>query len=130
MLGTYFLSAGEGGSYYKKAQIVRAMISREFKEIFTQVDYLFTPTTPTAAFPLGAKVNDPLSLYLEDSLLTPASLAHLPAVSIPIGWTSANLPIGGQIIGKRRDDYKVLTLAQAIQDIIDLPSQSLTWETN
>jgi len=128
MLGTYFLSAGEGESYYKQAQTVKTIISQEFKEVFTQVDYLLTPATPTAAFPLGAKVNNPLSLYLEDSLLTPASLAHLPAVAIPIGWTLAGLPIGSQLIGKRGDDYNMLRVVQAIEDIINIPSQLLPWE--
>ncbi|HPU92319.1 MAG TPA: Asp-tRNA(Asn)/Glu-tRNA(Gln) amidotransferase subunit GatA [bacterium] len=128
MLGTYFLSAGEGESYYKQAQTVKTIIAREFKEVFTQVDYLLTPATPTVAFPLGVKVNDPLSLYLEDSLLTPASLAHLPAVAIPIGWNLAGLPIGGQLIGKRGEDYNMLMVAQAIQDVINITPQLLPWE--
>ena len=128
MLGTYFLSAGEGESYYKQAQTVKTIIAREFKEVFTQVDYLLTPATPTVAFPLGVKVNDPLSLYLEDSLLTPASLAHLPAVAIPIGWNLAGLPIGCQLIGKRGEDYNMLMVAQAIQDVINITPQLLPWE--
>ena len=97
LLGTYVLSAGYYDAYYKKAQSVRALITQDFRDVFASgVDVLFTPTTPTPAFELGA-VKDPYEMYLSDIFTASANLAGVPAISIPIG-DAAGLPIGGQII--------------------------------
>jgi len=97
LLGTYVLSAGYYDAYYKKAQSVRTLIAQDFRDVFASgVHVLFTPTTPTPAFELGA-VKDPYEMYLSDIFTAGANLAGVPAISIPIG-DSAGLPIGGQII--------------------------------
>ncbi len=128
MLGTYVLSAGEGHSYYNQAQRVRRWINYDLDQAWKKVDFLLTPTVPQPAFRLNQKNNDPLSLYLEDALLTPASLAGLPAISWPTGWSGDGLPIGSQLIGPRGNDYDLLTLTQAIQTALPCPRQPLAWE--
>jgi aspartyl-tRNA(Asn)/glutamyl-tRNA(Gln) amidotransferase subunit A len=128
MLGTYVLSAGEGHSYYNQAQMVRRWIKYDFAQAFQGVDFILTPTVPHPAFKIGQKVDNPLSLYLEDCLLTPASLAGLPAVSWPSGWSAQGLPIGSQLIAPIGRDYDLLTLTQAIQDVLVLPRRPLAWE--
>jgi len=128
MLGTYVLSAGEGHSYYDQAHLVRRWISYDLDQAWKKVDFLLTPTVPQPAFRLNQKNNDPLSLYLEDALLTPASLAGLPAVSWPTGWSSDGLPIGSQLIGQRGNDYDLLILTQAIQAALPCPRRRLAWE--
>ncbi len=128
MLGTYVLSAGEGHSYYDQAQKVRQWMKADFNQAFKTVDYILTPTVPSTAFNIGEKNNNPLSLYLEDSLLTPASLAGLPAVSIPSGLDSNNLPIGSQLIGKRGDDFNLLDLADSLRGILSFSRPNFSWE--
>lgn len=113
MLGTYVLSAGYADAYYKRAQAVRIKIVEDFKKAFTEVDVLLTPTTPHPAFPLGEKSNDPLAMYLEDIFVTGASLAGLPAISVPAGLMG-ELPIGAQIIGPKGKDSLVLRVARAM----------------
>jgi aspartyl-tRNA(Asn)/glutamyl-tRNA(Gln) amidotransferase subunit A len=116
MLGTYVLSAGYRDAYYNKAQKVRAMIVNDFKNVFSsqdQVDFILTPTTPTPAFKIGEK-KDPLAMYLSDIYTVPASLAGLPAISIPCGKIG-NLPIGLQIIGPQFKDELVLGAAQSFE---------------
>lgn len=98
MLGTYTLSAGYYDAYYKKAQQVRTLIRRDFEKVFTKVDLLLTPTTPTTAFKIGEKINDPLTMYLEDVFTVPINLAGVPAISIPCGKDKLGLPIGLQLI--------------------------------
>jgi len=110
MLGTYVLSAGYRDAYYGKAQKVRALIKKEFDEIFKRVDVILAPTTPTPAFKIGEK-KDPLSMYLSDIYTVPANLAGLPAISIPIGKENG-LPIGLQIIGPQFYDELVFEVAQ------------------
>jgi aspartyl-tRNA(Asn)/glutamyl-tRNA(Gln) amidotransferase subunit A len=97
MLGTYVLSAGYRDAYYNKAQKVRALIKKEFDAVFHDVDVILTPTAPTTAFKIGEK-KDPLAMYLSDVYTTPASLAGLPAISVPCGEVDG-LPVGLQIIG-------------------------------
>lgn len=107
LIGTYALSAGYYDAYYKKAQKVRTLIRRDFDRVFEEVDVLITPTTPTTAFGLGEKINDPLSLYLADVMVSPASVAGLPALSVPVGMADG-LPVGAQIIGPRLGESQVL----------------------
>src|SRR5205823_827739 len=100
MLGTYALSAGYYDAYYLRAQKVRALIRREFEQAFAQVDVVLSPTSPTTAFKLGEKVNDPLAMYLDDVYTVPVNLAGLPGISVPCGFDTAGLPIGLQLIGR------------------------------
>ncbi len=115
MLGTYALSAGYYDAYYLKAQKVRALLTRDFDEAFKKVDVIATPTSPTAAFRLGEKVNDPLAMYLADIYTVTADLAGIPGISVPCGQTKENLPIGLQILGKHFDEATVLRVAHAYE---------------
>ncbi len=111
MLGTNALSAGYYEAFYGKAQRVRTVVRRDFTERFAEgIDLLLTPTTPTAAFRLGEKLNDPLSMYLADVYTVGASLAGLPALSVPVGRNRDGLPLGAQLIGA---DYAEETLFRA-----------------
>jgi aspartyl-tRNA(Asn)/glutamyl-tRNA(Gln) amidotransferase subunit A len=114
MTGTYVLSAGYYDAYYLKAQRVRALIADDFKRAFAEVDVLAGPTTPTAAFAIGAKMNDPLTMYLNDIYTIGANLAGLPAVSVPCGFVQG-LPIGMQIIGAHFAEERVLNVAHRYQ---------------
>src|SRR5215467_6117449 len=115
MLGTYALSAGYYDAYYLKAQRVRSLLAQDFEEAFKKVDAIVTPTSPTAAFRLGEKVNDPLSMYLADIFTVTADLAGVPGISIPCGETQEKLPIGLQILGKHFDEATILRLAHAYE---------------
>jgi aspartyl-tRNA(Asn)/glutamyl-tRNA(Gln) amidotransferase subunit A len=115
MLGTYALSAGYYDAYYLKAQKVRTLLARDFERAFTKVDAIVTPTSPTAAFRLGEKSNDPLSMYLADIYTVTADLAGIPGISIPCGETKDKLPIGLQILGKHFDESAILQLAHAYE---------------
>jgi aspartyl-tRNA(Asn)/glutamyl-tRNA(Gln) amidotransferase subunit A len=114
MTGTYVLSAGYYDAYYLKAQKVRSLISAEFKRAFTAVDVLLGPTTPTPAFDLGAKVDDPVTMYLNDIYTIGANLAGLPAMSIPCGFVGG-LPVGLQLIGPHFAESRLLATAHAYQ---------------
>jgi aspartyl-tRNA(Asn)/glutamyl-tRNA(Gln) amidotransferase subunit A len=114
LLGTYALAAGYYDAYYLKAQKVRTLVRREFEEALGQVDALISPTSPVPAFKLGEK-SDPLSMYLMDVLTIPASLAGLPALSLPCGFTRAGLPIGLQLIGRPFAEATVLQLGRAFE---------------
>ena len=98
MLGTYALSAGYYEAYYKKASQVRTLIREDFLQAFKQCQVLVTPVAPTAAFALGEKVDDPLQMYLSDVFTLPASLAGIPGISLPCGFSTQGLPIGLQIL--------------------------------
>ncbi|HEV3512806.1 MAG TPA: Asp-tRNA(Asn)/Glu-tRNA(Gln) amidotransferase subunit GatA [Candidatus Sulfotelmatobacter sp.] len=115
MLGTYALSAGYYDAYYLKAQKVRALLTRDFEEAFQKVDAIVTPTSPTAAFRLGEKSNDPLAMYLADIYTVTADLAGIPGISVPCGVTRQKLPIGLQILGKHFDEATILRVAHAYQ---------------
>ncbi|MFL6443634.1 MAG: Asp-tRNA(Asn)/Glu-tRNA(Gln) amidotransferase subunit GatA [Candidatus Sulfotelmatobacter sp.] len=115
MLGTYALSAGYYDAYYLKAQKVRTLLTRDFDEAFQKVDAILTPTCPTAAFRLGEKSNDPLSMYLADIYTVTADLAGIPGISVPCGQTRENLPIGLQVLGKHFDEATVLRIAHAYE---------------
>ena len=115
MLGTYVLSAGYYDAYYLKAQKVRTLLTRDFEEAFKKVDVIATPTSPTAAFRLGEKVDDPLAMYLADIYTVTADLAGIPGISVPCGMTKENLPIGLQLLGKHFDEATVLRTAHAYE---------------
>jgi len=114
MLGTYALSAGYYDAYYLKAQKVRTLIIREFKDAFKKYDALVTPTSPTVPFKLGEKVDDPIQMYLSDVCTLPINIAGLPAISIPAGFADG-LPIGMQVIGKPFDEETILRIAFAYE---------------
>jgi aspartyl-tRNA(Asn)/glutamyl-tRNA(Gln) amidotransferase subunit A len=116
LLGTFVLSSGYYDAYYTKAQKVRRLITQDFESVFDDVDVLLTPVTPTTAFKLGEKVDDPMEMYLSDIFTIPASLAGLPALSLPSGITDSNgLPIGFQLVGKHFSDKDVLSLGEYYQ---------------
>src|SRR5579872_2981467 len=115
MLGTYALSAGYYDAYYLKAQKVRTLLAKDFEQAFKQVDAIVTPTTPTAAFKLGEKVDDPLAMYLADVYTVTADLAGIPGISVPCGVTKEKLPIGLQILGKHFDEGTILRVAGAYE---------------
>jgi len=111
MLGTYVLSSGYYDAYYRKAQKVRSLIKNDFENVFKSVDCILTPTSPTTAFKLDEKVNDPLTMYLSDVFTVSVNLAGLPGISIPCGYDSKGLPIGLQLIGKAFDEATILRVA-------------------
>ena len=113
LLGTYALSAGYYDAYYLKAQKVRALLASDFEQAFTQVDAVVAPTTPTPAFKLGEKTDDPLAMYLADIYTVTANLAGVPAISVPCGSSKSGLPIGVQIMGRPFEEGTVLRLAEA-----------------
>ncbi len=118
MLGTYVLSSGYYDAYYRKAQKVRRLIKEDFDKVFSEVDLLITPTTPTTAFKIGEKSNDPLKMYLSDIYTTSANLAGIPGMNIPIGKNSDNLPIGLQILSQQFEEEKIFQLAAHLQNEI------------
>jgi aspartyl-tRNA(Asn)/glutamyl-tRNA(Gln) amidotransferase subunit A len=115
MLGTYALSAGYYDAYYLKAQRVRTLLTRDFEEAFAKVDVIVGPTSPTPAFKLGEKVDDPLAMYLADIYTVTANLAGIPGISIPVGRSKNKLPIGMQIFGKHFDEATILRVAHAYE---------------
>ena len=119
MLGTYALSAGYYEAYYKKAQQVRTLIKMDFDEAFKKADVIITPTTPTPAFKIGEKTQDPLQMYLSDIFTISVNLAGVPAASIPCGLTKGNLPIGLQIIGKPFDEETIIRTAYTFEQSTD-----------
>ena len=116
LIGTYVLSAGYYDAYYIKAQKLRTLIAGDFRAAFEGVDAVLTPTTPAAAFAVGEKADDPIAMYLNDVFTVPASLAGLPAVSVPAGLSADGLPLGLHLIGKPFDEATVLRAAQALED--------------
>jgi aspartyl-tRNA(Asn)/glutamyl-tRNA(Gln) amidotransferase subunit A len=115
MLGTYALSAGYYDAYYLKAQRVRTLLTSDFVEAFKKVDVIIGPTSPTPAFRLGEKVDDPLAMYLADIYTVTANLAGIPGISIPVGNSKENLPIGMQIFGKHFDEATILRVAHTYE---------------
>jgi aspartyl-tRNA(Asn)/glutamyl-tRNA(Gln) amidotransferase subunit A len=115
MLGTYVLSAGYYDAYYLKAQQVRTLIKRDYERAFLSVDAIAMPTSPTAAFKLGERSEDPLQMYLADIFTVSANLAGLPAVSVPCGFTPDTLPVGLQLVGRPFEEENLLRLAHAYE---------------
>jgi aspartyl-tRNA(Asn)/glutamyl-tRNA(Gln) amidotransferase subunit A len=116
MIGTYVLSAGYYDAYYLRAQKVRALILRDFTDVFGKVDALLTPTAPTAAFAQGEKMDDPIAMYLNDVFTVPASMAGVPGMSVPAGLDGQGLPLGLQVIGRPFDEETVFAVSQVIED--------------
>jgi aspartyl-tRNA(Asn)/glutamyl-tRNA(Gln) amidotransferase subunit A len=127
MIGTYVLSAGFYDAYYTQAQKVRALIARDFDNAWASCDLILAPTAPSAAFGLGEKNADPLSMYLNDVFVVPASLAGLPAMSVPGGLSKEGLPMGLQIIGKALDEQAVLNAGLAIEQRSGFTAEAEEW---
>ncbi len=114
ILGTYALSAGYYDAYYVKAQKVRTLIKQEFDRVFEKVDAIVTPTSPTVAFKIGQKVNDPLSMYLNDIFTLPVNISGLPGISLPCGL-SEGLPVGLQVIANAYQEATMFRVAAAYE---------------
>ena len=127
MIGTYVLSSGYYNAYYLKAQKVRKLIKNDFDEAYKKVDAILTPSTPSSAFKIGEKKDDPVSMYLNDIFTVPVNLAGLPAISIPAGHDSSGYPLGLQIIGKAFKEQEILNLAYAIEDKINFKNKITDW---
>ncbi len=127
MIGTYVLSAGFYDAYFTQAQKVRTLIKRDFAEAFTKCDLILTPTAPSAAFGLGEKMSDPLAMYLNDVFAVPASLAGLPAMSVPGGLDGQGLPLGLHLIGKELDEQTVLNAGLAIEERAGFTARAGKW---
>jgi aspartyl-tRNA(Asn)/glutamyl-tRNA(Gln) amidotransferase subunit A len=127
MIGTYVLSSGYYDAYYLKAQKVRRLIKNDFDEAYKKVDAILTPSTPSSAFKIGEKSNDPVSMYLNDIFTVPVNLAGLPAISIPSGRDKNNLPLGLQLIGKAFDEQNILNIAFSIEKQINFKNQINDW---
>ena len=115
ILGTYVLSSGYYDAYYKKAQKVRALVKKEFKKLFKKYDVLLTPTSPTVAFDIGTKSNNPLEMYLADVCTVSVNIAGVPAISIPCGVDSQNMPVGLQLIGNYFNEGTLLRVAYSYE---------------
>jgi aspartyl-tRNA(Asn)/glutamyl-tRNA(Gln) amidotransferase subunit A len=115
MIGTYVLSSAFMDAYYLKAQKIRRLIHGDFKAAFKKVDAILLPTTPTPAFPIDEKQDDPVTMYLNDIFTIPASLAGLPCISVPAGLSQNGLPLGMQVVGKTFDEYNILRVASALE---------------
>jgi aspartyl-tRNA(Asn)/glutamyl-tRNA(Gln) amidotransferase subunit A len=115
LIGTYVLSAGYYDAYYLKAQKVRALIQRDFDEAWRSVDAILTPATPSSAFAIGEKQDDPVTMYLNDVFTVPANLAGLPGISVPAGLDASGLPLGLQVLGRAFDEATVFRVAAAIE---------------
>ncbi|WP_415314418.1 Asp-tRNA(Asn)/Glu-tRNA(Gln) amidotransferase subunit GatA [Candidatus Pelagibacter sp. Uisw_106] len=127
MIGTYVLSSGYYDAYYLKAQKVRKLIKNDFDEAYKKVDAILTPSTPSAAFKIGEKTNDPVSMYLNDIFTVPVNLAGLPAISIPAGVDPMGYPLGLQIIGKAFDEQNILNIAYAMEEKIKFKNKITDW---
>ena len=127
MIGTYVLSSGYYDAYYLKAQKVRQLIKNDFDEAYSKVDAILTPSTPSSAFKIGEKSNDPVSMYLNDIFTVPVNLAGLPGISIPAGVDKNNYPLGLQIIGKPFDEQTVLNIAYSMEEKINYKNKITDW---
>jgi aspartyl-tRNA(Asn)/glutamyl-tRNA(Gln) amidotransferase subunit A len=127
LIGTYVLSAGFYDAYYAQAQKVRALIARDFEAAWASCDLILAPTAPSAAFALGEKSADPLAMYLNDVFAVPASLAGLPAMSVPAALNRDGLPLGLQIIGKAFDEQGVLNASLALEERAGFTARAEKW---
>jgi aspartyl-tRNA(Asn)/glutamyl-tRNA(Gln) amidotransferase subunit A len=115
LIGTYVLSAGYYDAYYRKAQRVRSLIRRDFDQAFETVDAILAPTAPSDAFAIGAEVDDPVKMYLNDVFTVPLNLAGLPGISVPAGLSARGLPLGLQVMGAMFEEAKLLRVARALE---------------
>jgi aspartyl-tRNA(Asn)/glutamyl-tRNA(Gln) amidotransferase subunit A len=120
LIGTYVLSAGYYDAYYLKALKVRTLIARDFASAFERVDCILTPTAPSAAFAIGERNDDPITMYLNDVFTVPANLAGLPAISVPAGLSGDGLPLGLQVTGRAFDEETVLRVAEVLESAASL----------
>tara|TARA_B100001029_G_scaffold162263_1_gene151557 strand:+ start:309 stop:1769 length:1461 start_codon:yes stop_codon:yes gene_type:complete len=127
LIGTYVLSSGYYDAYYLKAQKVRYLIKNDFDQVFKKVDAILTPSTPSSAFKIGEKKDDPISMYLNDIFTVPVNLAGIPAISIPAGTDNNNYPLGLQLIGKPLDEQKLLNIAFAAEKKINFKQTLKKW---
>jgi|TARA_B100001079_G_scaffold3419_1_gene2951 aspartyl-tRNA(Asn)/glutamyl-tRNA(Gln) amidotransferase subunit A len=127
LIGTYVLSSGYYDAYYLKAQKVRQLIKNDFDKVFSDVDAILTPSTPSSAFKIGDKTDDPVSMYLNDIFTVPVNLSGLPAISVPAGYDENNLPLGLQIIGKAFDEQTILNLSLAIEKRANFKKNFKVW---
>jgi aspartyl-tRNA(Asn)/glutamyl-tRNA(Gln) amidotransferase subunit A len=127
MIGTYVLSSGYYDAYYLKAQKVRKLIKSDFDDVYNKIDAILTPSTPSSAFKIGEKSNDPVSMYLNDIFTVPVNLAGLPAISIPAGLDDKGYPLGLQIIGKPFDEQNIFNIAYAMEEKIDFKNKITDW---
>jgi aspartyl-tRNA(Asn)/glutamyl-tRNA(Gln) amidotransferase subunit A len=127
MIGTYVLSAGFYDAYFNRAQKVRALIARDFERVWGECDLILTPTAPSAAFALGEKSADPIAMYLNDVFAVPASLAGLPAISVPAGLDDEGLPLGLQLVGRALDEQGVLNAALALEERAGFTARPEAW---
>ncbi len=127
MIGTYVLSSGYYDAYYLKAQKVRRLIKNDFNNVFQKVDAILTPSTPSSAFKIGDKSNDPLSMYLNDIFTVPVNLAGLPGISIPAGLDKKGYPLGLQIIGKSFDEQNILNISYSMEEKINFKFNLNEW---
>ncbi len=127
LIGTYALSAGYYDAYYTKAQKVRTLITRDFEKAYEQVDAILTPTAPSAAFAMGAKTDDPVSMYLNDVFTVPANLAGLPGISVPAGLDGQGLPLGLQLLGRAFDEETLFALAQVVEEAAQFTARPNRW---
>ena len=127
MIGTYVLSSGYYDAYYLKAQKVRQLIKKDFDDAYNIVDAILTPSTPSSAFKIGEKSNDPVSMYLNDIFTVPVNLAGLPGISIPAGLDKNGYPLGLQIIGKPFDEQTILNIAYSMEEKINFKNKISDW---
>jgi len=127
MIGTYVLSSGYYDAYYLKAQKVRRLIKKDFDEAYNKVDAILTPSTPSSAFKIGEKTDDPISMYLNDIFTVPVNLAGLPGISIPAGVDKKGYPLGLQIIGKAFDEQTILNIAYSMEEKINFKNKITDW---
>ena len=127
MIGTYVLSSGYYDAYYLKAQKVRRLIKKDFDDAYTKVDAILTPSTPSSAFKIGEKTDDPISMYLNDIFTVPVNLAGLPGISIPAGVDKKGYPLGLQIIGKAFDEQTILNIAYSMEEKINFKNKITDW---
>ena len=127
LIGTYVLSSGYYDAYYLKAQKVRQLIKKDFDENFAKVDAILTPSTPSSAFKIGEKTNDPISMYLNDIFTVPVNLAGLPAISVPAGLDKKGYPLGLQLIGKTLDEQNILNIAYAFEKNCNFNNEIKKW---
>jgi aspartyl-tRNA(Asn)/glutamyl-tRNA(Gln) amidotransferase subunit A len=125
LIGTYALSSGYYDAYYKKASQVRTLLLEDFKRAFSECDFLVSPVTPTPAWPLGAKADDPLAMYMSDILTLSANLAGIPGISVPGGYTTAGLPVGVQLQGGHFQEATLLRAAYTLEQRLALERRAL-----